>query len=83
MDESAEIQLDPPAAHRLFEVDAPTLVVKAGYDPPFSSRTSDVIAAGIIGARSVMIDDADHVVNVRRPEAFDSAVLAFLNETQP
>jgi pimeloyl-ACP methyl ester carboxylesterase len=61
---------------------APTLVVIAEHDPPFSRRTSDVIAAGIPGARSVMID-ADHVVNLRRPAAFDAAVLPFLDEARP
>jgi pimeloyl-ACP methyl ester carboxylesterase len=82
MDDSAEIALEPPAAHRLHEIDAPTLVVIAEHDPPFSRRTSDVIAAGIPGARSVMID-ADHVVNLRRPAAFDAAVLPFPDEARP
>jgi hypothetical protein len=27
--------------------------------------------------------DADHVVNVRRPEAFDAVVLPFLDEHRP
>ncbi len=83
MDEEAEVALDPPAAHRLHEIDAPTLVVKAGYDPPSSARASDMIATGIPGARIVMIDDADHVVNLRQPAAFDAAVLSFLAEVRP
>jgi pimeloyl-ACP methyl ester carboxylesterase len=83
MDESAEVALDPPAANRLHEIDAPTLVVKAGYDPPTSARASDMIAVGIPGARVVLIDDADHVVNLRQPAAFDAAVLPFLAEERP
>jgi len=83
MDESAEITLDPPAARRMHEIDVPTLVVKAGHDPPFSRRTSDAIAAGIPAALEIQIDDADHVVNLRRPEAFNDAVLPFLLEAQP
>jgi pimeloyl-ACP methyl ester carboxylesterase len=82
MDESVEIALDPPAAHRLHEIRVPTLVVKAEHDPPYSRRTSDVIAAQIPGAREVMID-ADHVVNLRAPEAFDGAVIPFLREASP
>jgi pimeloyl-ACP methyl ester carboxylesterase len=82
MDESAEVALDPPAAARLHEIDAPTLVIKAEHDPPFSRRTTDVIAAGIPGARVVMLD-ADHVVNLRAPAAFDAAVLPFLAEVRP
>jgi 3-oxoadipate enol-lactonase len=81
MDESGEIELDPPAIHRLHEVDVPTLVVKAEHDPPFSRRASDVIAAGIQASRVVMLD-ADHVVNLRAAEAFDAAVLPFLAEVR-
>ncbi|MEP6758116.1 MAG: alpha/beta hydrolase [Actinomycetota bacterium] len=82
MDESAEIELDPPAAHRLHEIDAPTLVLKAEHDPADMRRISDLVAAGIPGARIVMID-ADHVVNLRQPAAFDAAVLPFLAEVRP
>jgi len=82
MDESAERQLDPPAANRLNEIDVPTLVIKAEHDPPFSRRTTDLIATGIPSARVVMLD-ADHVVNLRAPAAFDAAVLPFLAEVRP
>ena len=78
MDESGEEQLDPPAAHRLSEIDVPTLVVIAEHDPPFSRRVGDVIARGILGARSVTIEGADHVVHLRRPEEFNRVLLAFL-----
>jgi pimeloyl-ACP methyl ester carboxylesterase len=83
MDESGEIELDPPAAHRLHEIDAPTLVLKAEHDPPDMRRISDLIAAGVPGARARMIEGADHVVNLRQPEAFDDVVLPFLAEVQP
>jgi 3-oxoadipate enol-lactonase len=82
MDESGERQLDPPAANRLNEIDVPTLVIKAEHDPPFSRRATDVIATGIPSARVVMLD-ADHVVNLRAPSAFDAAVLPFLAEVRP
>jgi 3-oxoadipate enol-lactonase len=83
MDESAEITLEPPAAHRLHEIDVPTLVLKAEHDPPPSRRTSEVIAAGVPAAREVQIDGADHVVNLRKPEAFNDVVLPFLLEVRP
>lgn len=83
MDESAEVIPDPPAAHRLHEVDVPTLVLKAAHDPPYSRRVSELVATGIPGAREVLIEDADHVVNLRSPEAFDAAAIAFLREVAP
>ena len=39
MDESAEEELDPPAALRLGEIDVPTLVLIAEHDPPFMRRS--------------------------------------------
>jgi len=83
MDESGEIELEPPAAHRLHEIDVPTLVLKAEHDPPDMRRISDILAAGIPGARARMIEGADHVVNLRQPAAFDAAVLPFLSEVRP
>ena len=83
MDESLAEQLDPPASHRLHEIDLPTLVVKADHDPPDMRRLSDLIAAGVVDAREVLIEDADHVVNVRQPQRFDAAVIPFLQDAAP
>lgn len=80
IDESAEEELDPPAAMRLGEIDVPTLVLIAEYDPPFQRRGCELIAHGILGARKVTIEGADHVINLRQPEAFDRVVLPFLAE---
>jgi pimeloyl-ACP methyl ester carboxylesterase len=83
MDESAHEDLDPPAATRLGEIDVPTLVVEADHDPPFSRRESHLIAMGILDAQRVTLEDTDHVVNLRQPERFDEAVLAFLTAVRP
>jgi 3-oxoadipate enol-lactonase len=83
MDESAQVDLDPPAAYRLGEIDVPTLVMIAEHDPPYMRRLGDLIARGIPDARKATIEGADHVVNVRQPELFDDAVLAFLDEVRP
>jgi 3-oxoadipate enol-lactonase len=83
MDESALEELDPPASARLSEIDLPTLVLEAEHDPPFSRRVSRVIADAILDARLVVIEGADHVINLRQPERFDEVVLAFLDEVRP
>jgi pimeloyl-ACP methyl ester carboxylesterase len=82
MDESSLEELDPPAARRLGEIDVPTLVMIAEHDPPFGHRIGDLIARGILGARKITIEGADHVVNLRRPEAFDRELLPFLAEAR-
>jgi 3-oxoadipate enol-lactonase len=82
MDESAEESLDPPAALRLAEIDVPTLVVDASKDPPDMRRASRLIAREVLDGRLVTIE-ADHVVNLRAPDAFDEAVLPFLEAHAP
>ncbi len=77
MDESSIEELDPPAAVRLGEIDVPTLVVIADHDPPDKQRLAGFVAKGVLDGRSVTIE-ADHVVNLRNPRAFDAAVLPFL-----
>lgn len=83
MDESGAGRLDPPAAHRLAEVDVPTLILEAEHDPPDMRRASDFLAREIMGARKVVVEGADHVVNMRQPELFEELVLPFLAEATP
>lgn len=82
MDESAHEELDPPASHRLGEIDVPTLVVIAEHDPPFMRRIGDLIARGVLGAQKVTTEGADHVVNLQQPEAFDRTLLEFLTDAR-
>ena len=81
MDESAAEELDPAAIHRLEEIACPTMVIPADHDPPDLQRASAELAARIPGAITVTIPDTDHVVAMRRPRAFNDAVLAFLERT--
>jgi len=80
MDESGEIQIDPPAAERLGEIECPTLVLPADHDPPWHERMCLVLADGIRGARLVRIPETDHVIPLRRPREFNRVVLEFLRE---
>jgi 3-oxoadipate enol-lactonase len=79
MDESARERLDPPAAHRLGELDVPTLILDAEHDPPYQHRIADLLAREVMGSRKVVVEGADHVVNVRQPERFEELVLPFLD----
>jgi pimeloyl-ACP methyl ester carboxylesterase len=83
MDETGRERLDPPAAHRLEELDVPTLILDAEYDPPFQHRIADLLAREIMGSRKVVVEGADHVVNLRQPERFEELVLPFLAESAP
>jgi pimeloyl-ACP methyl ester carboxylesterase len=83
MDESGAERLDPPAAHRLAEIDVPTLILPAEHDPPELRRVSDFLAMEIMGSRKVVVEGADHVVNMRQPERFEELVLPFLAGAAP
>ncbi|HEX5937095.1 MAG TPA: alpha/beta hydrolase [Actinomycetota bacterium] len=83
LDESGEERLDPPAAHRLAEIDMPILILEAEHDPPDMRRTANFLAMEIMGSRKVVVEGADHVVNLRQPERFDELVLPFLAEAAP
>ncbi len=80
MDEREARALDPPAIERLEEVTAPTLVLPADHDPPWTPRLGRELAERIPNARLVQIPDVDHVVNMRKPAEFNDVVLAFLRE---
>ena len=83
MDESGKERLDPPAAHRLGELDVPTLILDPEHDPPHHHRITDLLAREIVGAHKVLVEGADHVINLRQPERFDDLVLPFLADATP
>jgi pimeloyl-ACP methyl ester carboxylesterase len=83
MDESGAEELDPPAMRRLQEIAVPTLVIDAADDVPIMHSIADILAGGIPGARKVVIENANHVVNLRQPEEFNRHVLGFLAEFVP
>jgi 3-oxoadipate enol-lactonase len=78
IDWSLAKQLHPPAAERLGEIRAPALVIAADHDVLAFQDLARVIADGIPGARLALLEGADHLPNLRRPEVFNRLVLDFL-----
>lgn len=78
LDWSLSQRLDPPAAERLGEVRIPTLVILGERDAPVIAAIGEKLANGISGAKKVVIQDADHLPNMRNPEEFNRVVLDFL-----
>jgi pimeloyl-ACP methyl ester carboxylesterase len=58
-------------------LEAPVLLI-AGERDEASLRASRSLAAALPRARLVVVPDAGHVVNLQRPEAFNAALLDFL-----
>jgi pimeloyl-ACP methyl ester carboxylesterase len=72
-------ELDPPAAGRLGEIKAPTLVVVGEDDLPEVHETAGVLMSKIPGARKAVIHDAAHLLNLEHPDEFNRLLVDFLN----
>ena len=64
--------------NRLGEIHTPVLVVTGERDTTVPLPIQRQLAAGIPGARQVIIPGAGHAVTVDHPEAFNSVMLDFL-----
>ena len=78
--EGEEIPLDPPAADRLGEIPAPTLILYGDKDVLDVRDAAGPLAAAIPGARLAVIPDAAHLPQMERPDIFNEIVLGFLRE---
>jgi 3-oxoadipate enol-lactonase len=77
--ESAPIQhIEPPAAERLQEITAPTLVVVGDEDAPPVFDAVELVMEKVPHARKAVIHDAAHLPNLEHPEEFNRIVMEFL-----
>jgi 3-oxoadipate enol-lactonase len=79
-DAGEEIPLDPPAAERLAEIAAPTLIVCGDKDVLDVRQAAGPLAATIPGAQLAVIPDAAHLPQMEQPELFNEIVLGFLRK---
>jgi len=70
-------QRDAGVIETLPHIKVPSLVVVGADDTPFLAA-SDYMAAKIPGARKVVIPAAGHAANIDQPQAFNDAVVSFL-----
>jgi pimeloyl-ACP methyl ester carboxylesterase len=69
---------NPKLGGRLRRVTAPTLVVAGSADRFLPRAHPEAFAAGIPGARLLLVDGAGHMVPLERPVEFTAAVRQFL-----
>jgi 3-oxoadipate enol-lactonase len=70
---------DEPVAERVSGITAPTLVITGGRDVRGINDIGDRLAREIPGARSAVIQEADHMIPWRAPEELSHLVLDFLS----
>ncbi len=73
--------LDHETLSRLHAVRAPTLVLAAAEDVLTPVFLSEEIAGAIPDARLVVLPAGNHAVQLEYPEAFNAAVLGWLDST--
>ncbi|MBE2281500.1 MAG: alpha/beta hydrolase [Ignavibacteriaceae bacterium] len=86
---SISAMLDEPTSKRIANLTMPVLIVYGKYDglipnmylhPGFPSDVFVEGAAKIKNSKLVEIDDCGHMLQIEKPEAFNSAVIKFLEE---
>jgi 3-oxoadipate enol-lactonase len=66
-----------PAAARLNEIRVPTRILVGDRDNPAMPHLANFLARGIPGATVELVPGADHVLNLSRPDAFDTEFRRF------
>lgn len=74
---------DPPAAARLSEIRAPTLIIVGDLDASAIRSATDIMAERIPGARKLVFTGCAHLLNMERPDEFNRIVLEFLDDLEP
>jgi pimeloyl-ACP methyl ester carboxylesterase len=71
-------QKDSSVMDTITEIDVPTLVLIGSEDKPFIG-SSQYMAKKIPGAELAVIEGAGHAASIEKPEAFNEALLGFLD----
>jgi pimeloyl-ACP methyl ester carboxylesterase len=71
-------RMDPPAARRLADLRAPTLVMVGDLDERSTQLSCRHLAEAVPGARLELFRGAAHMLNLEQPEHFNRLVLDFL-----
>lgn len=75
-------KLDPPAAQRLAEVSAPTLILSGSLDDGAFRELGDRMAREMPNAERLTIEGGSHSVHMEFPDEFNQAVTAFIQRAE-
>jgi pimeloyl-ACP methyl ester carboxylesterase len=73
-----ELEPQPPAATRLSQIQAPTLVLVGDEDRPKPLAAADLLEKSLPNARKVVMPGTAHLPNLERPDEFNRLILDFL-----
>lgn len=75
-----KLEPDPPAAQRVDEITAPTLLIVGEHDAPDIVAIADLLESKLPLVERVTLRDTAHLPNMERPHAFNRLVLSFLEK---
>jgi pimeloyl-ACP methyl ester carboxylesterase len=75
-----EWEPEPPAADRLHNIHAPTLLMVGDEDQPRVFAAADLLEKELPNRRKVVMHGTAHLPNMERPEEFNRLVLDFLDD---
>ena len=73
-----EWEPEPPAADRLHNIHAPTLLIVGDEDQPRVFAAADLLEKELPNQRKIVMHGTAHLPNMERPEEFNRLVLEFL-----
>src|SRR5260370_36359123 len=73
-----QVSPEPRTFHRLSKIRIPTLLIIGDKDVPAQMLMVDNIHSQIPESQKVLIHGADHIVNMSKPDEFNTTVLEFL-----
>jgi pimeloyl-ACP methyl ester carboxylesterase len=74
--------LEPPAYERMSDLALPVLAISGALDAPEFRAEGEYIARTAPDARCLTIASAAHYVNMEAPDAFNDAVVRFVNRVE-
>jgi 3-oxoadipate enol-lactonase len=74
-----EQDLEPPAAQRLHEINAPTLVIVGELDLPDFRGIAELLSRMVPHVQKVVIPDTGHMSNMEAPGQVNEAIFHFLH----
>jgi pimeloyl-ACP methyl ester carboxylesterase len=77
-DDAKAIAPDPPSSERLGDIRAPTMVAVGELDQPDMIAIAERLAAGIPGARHVLLPGVAHLPPMERPAEFAQLIRQFI-----
>lgn len=72
--------VNPSAISRLSAINTPTLIITADHDIKACMEVADMMHSQIPGSKLISIDNAGHLMNMDRPEAFNNYITSYIQE---